>query len=62
MTDGESSDGRYMYRTPFYQKLKQLNTDIFTFKQQVRGVKFSPRRTPRIIPPTISSDHDLSSE
>ena len=41
MTDpNESSDGgQFSYRTPFYQKLKQLNTDICTFMDQSRGTK-----------------------
>ena len=37
---GESSDANdYSYRTPFYQKLKQLNTDICTFMVQSKGIK-----------------------
>jgi hypothetical protein len=36
----ESSDaGKYAYRTPFYQKLKQLNTDICTFMIQSKSIK-----------------------
>jgi hypothetical protein len=39
MTDEESSEGgKFSYRTPFYQKLKQLNTDICTFMVQAKGI------------------------
>ena len=48
---GDSSDvnNDFSYRKPFYQKLKQLNTDICTFMVQSKGTKFvkmSPKGSP----------------
>lgn len=36
--DNTSDNGEFAYRTKFYQKLKQLNTDIYTFKQNSKGI------------------------
>ena len=36
--DNESSQGEFAYRTKFYQKLKQLNTDIYTFKENSKAI------------------------
>ena len=35
---GETSSASGAWRTPFYSKLKQLNTDIHTFQQCVRVI------------------------
>lgn len=31
-SSSDAGGARFAYRTPFYQKLKQLNTDIYVFQ------------------------------
>lgn len=41
----EGKEKEFSYRTPFYGKLKQLNTDIYVFLQNSKAIEPKYRRS-----------------